>query len=41
MSSGIYRLSRLWGRRNQLGLDVGGSVVRSTTGTAGGASGER
>lgn len=25
MSSGIYRLSRLWGRRNQLGLDVGGA----------------
>ena len=28
MSSGIYRLSRLWGRRNQLGLDMGGNVAR-------------
>lgn len=26
MSSGIYRLSRLWGRRNQLVPDVGGYV---------------
>lgn len=40
MRSGIYRLSRLWGKRNQLGLDVGGNVVRRRAGTAGGASGE-
>lgn len=40
MFSGIYRLCRLWGMRNQLGLEVGGNVVRSIADTAGGASGE-